>query len=671
MGDDRLLRHQDDLLSVLYEEAGVAHALPPLVWVRLSAMIGEECHPEVLRSECLNALHVAMAYAYDKVFRPLTEYPWKLVVGDIAQNLLVLAALPGPPPEDNAQKLWTLLQAGHSHGPLIQALTLVRDVPFSTINVEQAHGSSATVQRFHPTLDLDMHMQRAFLHQSRHLFTESDEAKQQRRLEAKVQKLRRASKRTLSGRHVFFKTLAEAAARRHGPGALSTEDRKAIMSVHTRLYQLLQPEERMALQREARLLTEKKREATEEEVEGLMHAHRLGAARGSTLLQEQGLTNFASHQKLRADQLEKLEDKLQACSHWTRNELQKARATAQKPPEPPPVEVMQQLLDMEDHIVKAPKAEPEMWTKVLCEHRDDLQGLVVGTSFEMDAIVHRFLYASQNPRRAVFQVLRCLTWQAGAAKAEGQGSLTEYIDQCRPRLFEVCIGAYSSHLDLILDEDQDSLFAIPVSVYVEESLVAGLCTERPLGHVLAAYPHKHRRREGTQAPRHAAGSAAVPDAQMLSEHPWLQDYMQASSAKKARKVATSSGVLPDTQREVPPLTETQVAEAWEELAALRDSWSATHQARPADFQTCLRGGAWTKQHKDVVADAVSAAASSTESKNWLLRTDGSRMVSFSTLKYGQEAATLMASETPVLFQSLAGEGRAWQLLLHSGEHCSL
>ena len=48
--------------------------------------------------------------------------------------------------------------------------------------------------------------------------------------------------------------------------------------------------------------------------------------------------------------------------------------------------------------------------------------------------------------------------------------------------------------------------------------------------------------------------------------------------------------------------------------------------------------------KDVVADAVAATAATTEAKNWLQKVDGQRMASFSILKFGDHAATLMAGE---------------------------
>ena len=249
------------------------------------------------------------------------------------------------------------------------------------------------------------------------------------------------------------------------------------MSVHSRLYQLLQPEERMELQRQARVLTQQKRDAREEEVEGLMQAHELAARRSQTTLQQQGLPNYASHLKFGAEQLHILDELVSRWCNVPRKEVQDRRAAAQKPPEPPPALVVEELLSMEERLPKRPRPEPEPWVKVLCEHRHDLQGLIVGASFEMNEIVYRFLYASQNPRRAVL---------SGAALHDLAGlvlrrhrtiaPLTEYIDHCRPRLFEVLVGTYSSHLDLIIDEEGGGEAASHPSV--------SLCGRAPGGRTL-------------------------------------------------------------------------------------------------------------------------------------------------------------------------------------------
>ena len=77
---------------------------------------------------------------------------------------------------------------------------------------------------------------------------------------------------------------------------------------------------------------------------------------------------------------------------------------------------------------------------------------------------------------------------------------------------------------------------------------------------------------------------------------------------------------------------------------MRAVWRERQEPEGADFQTCVRGGAWTKQHKRITADAVAAMAATPEAKQWLHSLEGNRMASFSILKFGEEAAMLMASE---------------------------
>ena len=646
MTDDRLLRRHSELHLVLEEEMQAAHDLPNLVWQRLASLVGGECQPTTLRSECLNALHVALAYVHDKVFRPLSEWPWKLLLGDLNANLTELAGLDTAPAEPFAQKLWLLLKAGHSRAPLLEVLQLAQDVPFSTINVEQAHGSSATIQRFHPTLDMDVHMQRAYLHQCRRLFLPSQEERRQQLAAAKLERLRSHRKRSLSGRHVFFKNLTEVAGQVHGPGKLSKEARQELMVQHTKLYNLLQPSEKRHLQEQARLLSAQRQEARLDQVVETMSAQGLCKVRSEQERLAMGLTNFSSHCKYNADTLRRLQQLEADACRWTVKHLKDLREVAQRAPTQPPGEVQETLSHLEPTLMKPAKSEPDFWVKVLCEHRDDLQGLILGASFESGEMVYRFLFASQNPRRAVFQVLQCLDWDAGAAPQFGEGSILDYVDRCKQKLFHICPSMYCSHQDIVVPDELE-LLAMPSSRLVDSDLVEGLGLERPILEVLAPYPHRHRHRSaGTDdrpAPRPVRGQASAAEVQ---EHPWLQEYLAGASSSRQHhgERVSSAAATHSVPIDVPPLTEEQMASVWEELAEIRAAWHEGGAAPGADFQTSLRGGVWTKRQKDVVADAVAAAATSPDARNWLLRLDGQRMASFSILKFGDHAANLMATE---------------------------
>ena len=422
------------------------------MWHRLASLVSSEYSAHALRDECLNALHVAVAYSHDKIFKPLQEWPWCLASGNIEENLRALGALEEEPWEPLAKKLWTLLSAGQAPRTLVDILVLLRDVPFSTINVEQAHGSSSTIRRFHPALDLDVHMQRAFLHQCRHLFLPSQVQKEQAKTAERVSRLQARSKRALSARHVFFKHLAEAASRRAGPGHLSSEAMQGVMTAHTTLYASMQPSERLELQRQARRLTESKRLQKEQALEEVMTAQTLATARQQKQQNMEGLSNFASACKYDDVALTKLASHVAQVTAWTLKQLQNVRLQAQESPREPLADIISYLQNMDPGRSKPARAEPVLWVKVLCEQGADLQGIIVGPSFDSGEVVYRFLYASQNPSKAVFQLLKCLDWRQGAASRFGSGSLIEHIDRCRPRLLQMMAGEYCSHQDSFLGE---------------------------------------------------------------------------------------------------------------------------------------------------------------------------------------------------------------------------
>ena len=149
-------------------------------------------------------------------------------------------------------------------------------------------------------------------------------------------------------------------------------------------------------------------------------------------------------------------------------------------PAEPPIAVQETFLQFESTIMRPPRHEPALWVKILCEHRDELQGLILGPSFEAGEMVYRFLFASQN-RRIVFQLLHCLDWKAGAASNFGEGSLIDYADKCHPKLCEISAALYCTHVEVSARVDQDDLLAFPASMIVHSNFVAGLGLQKPLG----------------------------------------------------------------------------------------------------------------------------------------------------------------------------------------------
>ena len=94
---------------------------------------------------------------------------------------------------------------------------------------------------------------------------------------------------------VFFKHFSEAADHVHGAKGLGTDQRRQLMSQHTKFYKLLQPGERRDLELQARRLSIEREEAVQQQLEEATTAQALATARLEHERQLEGLTNFASH----------------------------------------------------------------------------------------------------------------------------------------------------------------------------------------------------------------------------------------------------------------------------------------------------------------------------------------------------------------------------------------
>jgi hypothetical protein len=87
-----------------------------------------------------------------------------LARGSILENLEVLCNQDVVPKDPLAQKVQTLLRSGYNRHLIERGLRLLNEVQWSTAGVEQGHGSTAVVHRYHPMFSPERLATRAFLH---------------------------------------------------------------------------------------------------------------------------------------------------------------------------------------------------------------------------------------------------------------------------------------------------------------------------------------------------------------------------------------------------------------------------------------------------------------------------------------------------------------------------
>ena len=645
MDDHRLALHLDSFRLVLREELDAAHSRPPLVWERLATLVSSDQDWQALRSQCLNSLHIAAAYIEEKALGPFSDYPWKFATGSAVSRLEELESLPEAPAEVNAQKLWKLLQAGYPKAKLAAVLGLLKQAPFSTMPVEQAHGSSATVKKFHPTLEINQHLQRAYLHQCRHLFAESEDAKREAAMDKALVQAN-APARPLSARHLFLKDMVAAAKQRSPQRCLSQHTMRQIMKTHGDLFQNLSLTDLKSYEIEAARLCREQDLARQDDLEHLFAQCRLWQQRKRA--EERGDAVFDPtivKARLTSEEMLSLYKRFQS-GEWSQATLKQRRQEALLPPSAPRVEVQQIFSNQTASWHHASRPDPPLWVKVFCEHRESLQGAIITADPADESLpAFRFLYASQNPRQAVFQRLQRVDVPVPLYRPEHGDDLAEMATAWQPWNFSVVLGSYCLHQDLPL-EVPDQLWVLEHARFTEDLALSGIGWWQCVDHLIEHYPHRHRHREPSSKPAVPRTSAHPADAD-LEAHPWLAEYLSSSSAGMSSKQSSSraQGSRPSTPSQpVGTLSEDALQEVWDELAVKRATWSESRGLIDRDFVVEVRGGKWTAEHKKVTVDAITASARTEVARRWASTYQENRMASFSTLKYGERVAGLLATE---------------------------
>ena len=178
--DDRLGRQSEYVQNVLRDEVLWVESLGDLTWERLASMLREPhemTHVE-LRSAVLRCIYISFAYIDHKILKVLNSEPWSLIRGaSIAANLRVLLEEGYEGPDGFTQQLLSLLRVGYDIDRAADGLSLLLDAPWTSVSVEQAHGSMGTLHRQHPEVGGDLLAHRSMLHQCRALFNPSEEDK--------------------------------------------------------------------------------------------------------------------------------------------------------------------------------------------------------------------------------------------------------------------------------------------------------------------------------------------------------------------------------------------------------------------------------------------------------------------------------------------------------------
>ena len=402
MLDDRLVRRPAELHEAMVDELKWLEAIGSFTWQRLAAVVGKGVSSESLRSECVNAAHIAASYINRKVFDVICEFPWKLAVGDVRRNLEQLEASDEVISDTFAAQVRALLRIGFNRDKLVDAVVLLKEVPWSTVPVEQAHGSIAVLHRFHPLYSCDQLSQRSMLHQCRHLFTTSDDERRVGKQRALVDRLQQRRSGHISAMHAFMGFLMQEVKSSLPDGAyMPASLRQSVMKQHSQLFGSLTSDDIGFFARSAEQRSRQKAEALQGDVQFQSDALRLQLMRHRQEVAEQGVTTRSDAIRLTIADLHRLGSLLESPA-FGRAELLKLRAQVMEPPRVPAAEALHALDSCPTLAADLPARVVPDWLGPLCNNRGLLQGSALLTSLEEGARAYLLLYSLQSPYQATF-----------------------------------------------------------------------------------------------------------------------------------------------------------------------------------------------------------------------------------------------------------------------------
>ena len=635
--DDRLSRHVAAIERGLQEECQWIANVTWFTWSRLSGLLSG-LSAKALRSDCCLAASISAAYFTRKCLQVARCFPWRLCVGNIADNLDQLASQSQCPSADaTTQKIHQLLRIGYSRRALSEGVSLFRDVHWTTNNIEQGHGSAATIVRAHKQYGRNMLSQRSFIHMMRFMFPNAESVGAGRsRSDARLECLMGMQPQKITGRHVFLADL-QAALATAVPLARRGEVGQVMMARHGMVYRGLKPALREEYEARAANVADARRRAIDDEL--------------ATLL---GQRQASGHIRSRQDPGDPAQLQVSTCrfseadltalaamyssADFSNRKVEALREHAIVGP-PPPTAMTIARLEAKAHDLEEVGAVPA-WCHIVCKFRNEFHccALIFQTDGAEEAYL--FLFAQKSPQQAAFIPLARKEFVLPlVASLEGPVLMATLATLCEHQ-FECQWSRFVCERDIVIN-DGTVVHVLPDMMFLHSNVVGSHRASLPLSDFIEDFG-----RLGPEPPK-ARKAKADLDAQMslVQQFPWLEAYGLKGPAPTREDLgnqgASSSGdTLPIA--DATPLGEDEQASIFAALQARRESWEGEHGQPAQHFKTMIHGGKWTAATQGVPFDSIKTYAQRGEPYEWCRRYSLSVAASFSFKKFGDRAASSLA-----------------------------
>jgi hypothetical protein len=198
--DDRVVRNLQTLEDELNDSLLYVMNLPDFVIQVVAEFSGISGHQ--LRQEATQAASVQVAHI-GAALREARGHPWSLAVGDVAANLRSLSSGVRPR-EETAAKIFDMLQIGITIEELVDGVSLMLDVPWSSSPAEQGHAAASRLLRRCKQLGSRGTQARSLIIHLAPLLSKVPEDVNIARLQEQADRLHRIQPDRITGRHILF-----------------------------------------------------------------------------------------------------------------------------------------------------------------------------------------------------------------------------------------------------------------------------------------------------------------------------------------------------------------------------------------------------------------------------------------------------------------------------------
>jgi hypothetical protein len=630
--------------------------VPADCWQLLVKVVVPSLSAAELRSDVIQAAEVAGAYIDRRLFSPLKRYPWCLAVGgNVEANIYDLWDLAEPPEDDTAARIWRLGQLGVNLQMLVRAVVLMRQCRFSTITVEQLHGTMSAIHRYHPMyVDKTLAM-RALLSTVKQLLpdvgVDRADAARSRRMSALVRK----QPRRISGYGLYCGSWLQQFKQQSSPSThLSLGFRMAAMKAASREWSTISAETQMAWSQKADRQAEANMDSHIQDVAHERSRELIDFMRSQGAEQSQavhGLVVRISTCRLTEEdfvQLRLMMDEVPPA------EIRRRREVASKPPGVPPDAARDMMTCLGDLAANLDSRLPAglPWERLVALAREHFANCVLVFWTIDRSRFFLFRYALKNP---IFVGLSPLLLSEGQRPC-GDALSTFRSGEPFDWVWRVQTGEYVHSYDL-QDTRGEQVLVIPAVVAWHRHHLASHA--RPMR--LEAFVHGLALKAASAAPGRKRARYETDDLTLSDRFPWTRRWFDEGRDGDSQV----AGVR--LRFDEVDLTEEQIDDVTSHVEALRKQWHSEHGDGEIDFVCELTGGPWAKAHLGVDVDGVRAKA-----KRWAetfcRKYHLGMSASFSFQVYGERLANVLALELAARMQWLynwQSDGDAAVLIGHS------